>query len=153
MVAGSSPATATAAPVTQWQSGAIIIFVPRDAVAYNEYQRTYQLERYHARKADAIRLLGGRCAICGSAEKLEVDHIDPARKSFPISKLWSVSKERFYAELGKCQLLCKPHHIEKTRREQSVEHGGGASGKKNCPCDPCKAKKAKYMASYQRKGR
>jgi hypothetical protein len=123
--------------------------MPRSDVAeYNDYQRAYQLARYHRRKAEAIEFLGGVCARCGATEGLEIDHIDPALKSFSIGKLWSVSKVRFYTELRKCQLLCKPHHIEKTRQEQSVEHGGGASGKRNCKCKPCKAKKAEYMHAY-----
>jgi hypothetical protein len=123
--------------------------MPRSSTAeYNDYQRVYQLARYHRRKAAAIEFLGGKCFQCGSTEGLEIDHIDPALKTFTISKLWSVSKALFYAELRKCQLLCKPHHIEKTRQEQSVEHGGGASGKKNCPCKLCKAKKAEYMSAY-----
>jgi hypothetical protein len=125
----------------------------RDRVAYNEYQRTYQLARYHRRKQEAIASLGGVCARCSSTQRLEIDHIDPALKSFPISQLWSVSEERFYAELRKCQLLCKPHHIEKTSQEQSVDHGGGASGKRNCKCTPCKRRKAEYMETYERPGR
>jgi hypothetical protein len=122
---------------------------------YNEYMRTYLLARYHKRRSEAVISLGGRCAVCGVTEELEIDHTDPALKSFDISKLWSVSRERFEAELEKCQVLCKQHHVEKTRREQSVDHGGGASGKRNCPCRPCKQKKAEYMtvymASYVRK--
>jgi hypothetical protein len=125
----------------------------RNHAAYNEYQRNYQLARYHNRKRAAIQFLGGVCARCASTEHLEIDHIDPALKSFPISKLWSVSEERFYAELRKCQLLCKPHHIEKTRQEQSVDHGGGATGKRNCKCAPCKRRKAEYMKTYERPGR
>lgn len=115
---------------------------------YNEYMRVYMLDRYHERRAEAVRRLGGRCAVCGVTEDLEIDHIDPALKSFNISSLWSVSKKRFEAELEKCQALCKVHHIEKTRREQSVDHGGGMSGKRNCPCRPCKQRKAEYMTTY-----
>jgi hypothetical protein len=29
----------------------------------------------------------------------------------------------------------------------SVEHGGGLSGKKNCKCVPCRARKAEYASS------
>lgn len=122
----------------------------RDRGQYNEYQREYQLARYHQRKRDAIAFLGGKCVICETVEQLEIDHIDRALKSFNISNLWAVKEERFYAELAKCQLLCRPHHIEKTRRELSVDHGGGLSGKKNCPCGLCKQKKADYMADYNK---
>jgi hypothetical protein len=123
--------------------------MPRpDREEYNAYMRTYLLARYYQRRSEAIETLGGRCSVCGSTEELEIDHIDPSLKSFDISKLWSVSKKRFLAELEKCQALCKLHHIEKTRREQSVDHGGGVSGKKNCKCPPCRDKKAAYMVEY-----
>jgi hypothetical protein len=115
---------------------------------YNERMRDYMLARYHERRAEALITLGGKCAVCDSTKDLDIDHIDPALKSFTISRLWSVSKARFEAELMKCQLLCKPHHIEKTRREQSVEHGGGVSGKRNCKCKPCRDRKAAYMIEY-----
>jgi hypothetical protein len=116
----------------------------RDRERYNEYQREYQLARYHQRKQDAIAFLGGKCAQCDTTEQLEIDHIDRTTKSFPVGKMWSIKEEQFYAELKKCQLLCKPHHIEKTRAELSVPHGGGMSGKKNCPCVPCKQRKSEY---------
>lgn len=60
--------------------------------------RKYMLARYHKRRAEAIRKLGGKCVKCGSEENLEIDHIDPTTKSFEISKLWNVSKEVFDAE-------------------------------------------------------
>ena len=88
-----------------------------DQDAYNSYMREYMLARYHTRRAEATRILGGVCAECGVAEELEFDHRNWRDKSFPISKLWSVAYERFLAELEKCQLLCKEHHKEKTRRD------------------------------------
>lgn len=122
----------------------------RDVATYNEYQRAYQLDRYHRRKREAIAFLGGECVECGSAEQLEIDHIDRALKSFNISNLWGIKEEKFYEELRKCQLLCHFHHTEKTRKENSVSHGEGLSGKRNCPCVPCKQRKAEYMAIYNR---
>lgn len=81
---------------------------------YNEYQRKYQLERYHKRRKEAKKILGGRCVICGSKKELEIDHIDPKKKKISLNKLWSISKDSFLKELKKCQLLCKKHHIQKT---------------------------------------
>lgn len=63
------------------------------------------------------------------------------------------SWRRLVTELNKCQLLCRPCHLKKSQTDGSsraVEHGGGESGKKNCPCAPCKARKAEYMANYYR---
>lgn len=32
---------------------------------------------------------------------------------------------------------------------QGVEHGDGLTGKKGCPCAPCKARKSQYMKQYR----
>lgn len=111
------------------------------------------LARYHARRAEAIALLGGRCATCGRVDSLEMDHVDPATKTFDLGKLWSCSRAKFLEELRLCQLLCGPHHRAKSAKEASVPHGGGASGKRNCRCAPCKLRKAEYAREHRRKGR
>lgn len=107
------------------------------------------------RRVQATEYLGGRCALCSTRADLQFDHIDPTTKVIEIgaaiAKHWSW--QRLLVELAKCQLLCGPHHRDKTARELSVEHGGGASGRKNCPCDPCKARKAEYMRAYVRPSR
>lgn len=121
---------------------------------YNEYMARYMLKRYHARRAKAVDQLGGACVDCGSTESLELDHAVAADKSFDIGRLWSVSQVKFDAELAKCVLRCSACHVAKSIREGDwnvVEHGGGKSGKKNCPCAPCKAKKAEWNREYKRK--
>lgn len=82
---------------------------------YNNKMNEYMQKRYHERRASGIEVLGGKCSSCGTEENLNFDHIDRMTKSFPISKLWSVSWKRYKAELEKCQLLCEPCHKEKTR--------------------------------------
>lgn len=86
-----------------------------------EYHRRYSREYYHRRKAEYIRLLGGKCAIsdCQETDDLEFDHVDPKTKSFAIGKLLNVSKAAALAELKKCQLLCHEHHKEKNRKDGS----------------------------------
>jgi len=111
---------------------------------YNKYMRDYMKERYHRLRAEAVRILGEKCAVCGSTENLEIDHINRADKKIDLGKLTSVSRERFLNELQVCQLLCEAHHLEKTRRESSVEHGGGKTGKRNCYCDLCAPLKRAY---------
>ena len=127
-VAGSSPAGGT-----------------KGGTSYNEYMADYMGRRYRERRANAIAKLGGQCVECGTTENLQIDHIDPATKSFDLGHLWSVSIERYENELTKCQLLCEPHHIEKSRRERSVEHGGGLTGKRNCRCELCAPLKRAYQ--------
>lgn len=115
----------------------------------NAYMAGYMLRRYHARRADAIQRLGGRCAECGITEHLEIDHRDPATKSFDLGRMWSVSHSRYLAELDKCQLLCHEHHAEKSIRERSVDHGGGLTGKRNCRCELCRPLKLAYQKRYR----
>jgi hypothetical protein len=112
---------------------------------YNGYMSEYMRNRYHSLMNEARARLGGRCVVCGSEDDLEMDHIDPATKLFTVSNGCSRPSSEFWAEVEKCQLLCSSHHAEKTAREASVGHGEGKSGKRNCPCDRCRAKKAEYM--------
>lgn len=116
--------------------------------------RKYMAERRALRRQELIVLLGGRCARaeCDATENLDFDHIDAAAKSFQLSGRWLDQEwAKVLAEAQKCQLLCKPHHREKTVESGDVlvvDHGEGKSGKKNCPCKPCKARKAEYMQAY-----
>lgn len=112
---------------------------------YNAYMRVYMLNRYHSRRTEAIAILGGSCVRCGTTEDLQIDHIDPRTKTMDIGHLWSIAKSRYLKELQLCQLLCVAHHREKTGNEQSVPHGGGLTGKRNCLCKLCKPKKAEYQ--------
>ena len=122
---------------------------------YNEYMAKYMLRRYHQRRADAIDLLGGECVVCGTEDRLEIDHIDPTLKSFSIPKLWSVSQKRFDEELSKCQLLCKFHHEEKSVNEHGKKRAKGTHGTvssyRYCKCPECKAAKSAYMKEYHKK--
>ena len=62
--------------------------------------------------------LGGKCIRCGSIENLEFDHIIKENKSFTIgSSLTCFSIEELILEADKCQLLCRPCHIEKSTEE------------------------------------
>lgn len=113
----------------------------------------YMLQRYHERRAYAIVQLGGKCVICGSEEELQLDHIKREEKSFPIGQMWSVSWERFEAELAKCQLLCWQCHKAKTvwemgRKDARLNHGTLASYR-YCKCDLCKKAYADYWKSYK----
>lgn len=100
-----------------------------------------------------LSTLGGQCVKCGSTEDLEFDHVDPATKSFTITAGWTRKLDLFMAELAKCQLLCQPHHLEKTKQEKGVEHGGGVWGKNKCPCDLCRLKRNEYLRNWKRKRR
>jgi HNH endonuclease len=57
----------------------------------------------------------GPCKQCGSLDRLEVDHIDPGKKS--THRIWSYSLEKRLAELSKCQVLCYSCHKKKSASE------------------------------------
>ena len=116
--------------------------------------KQYMLTRYYRRRAAAVEQLGGKCVVCGSAEDLQFDHIDPATKTFDLAKALSGwSDARLQPEISKCQLLCKLHHIEKSKIDNGVPHGGGLSGKyidrQACSCEPCRTKRRAYMKALK----
>jgi DNA-binding XRE family transcriptional regulator len=79
---------------------------------YGEEKRKYQREWLAKRRQVGLDYLGGRCASCGTTDKLELDHIDPSTKVD--HKIWSWKWERQIVELDKCQLLCETCHTTKT---------------------------------------
>jgi hypothetical protein len=117
----------------------------------------YQKKRYKRRRDEAIASLGGCCVRCNSVENLELDHIIASLKTYNIGKiLGGGSEAKVQAELAKCQVLCHECHVQKGHQSGDtnyVEHGGGASGKRNCPCAPCKERKAEYMRNKNYKQR
>lgn len=66
-----------------------------------------------------LEYLGGKCVDCGVEVNLEIDHVDPAQKSFYISRRWWLPWEVMVEELDKCVLRCHSCHVIKTYgREQ-----------------------------------
>jgi len=115
------------------------------------YHRKYNRHRYHRLRNQYIEILGGKCVICGSTDSLQFDHIDPTTKLIDISKLLNYSQSIVIAELTKCQLLCKTHHLEKSMNNKEL--GGGHNRidiaeanhgtsimyhKFKCKCDECR---------------
>lgn len=113
----------------------------------------YDLTRYYRRHQEAVTYLGGSCIDCGSVELLEFDHVDPDTKQFNVSAIMLHGDAKLYAELAKCVLRCTNCHRQRSAGQQSVEHGGGLSGKRNCKCVPCKARKAEYMRLWKSKSK
>ena len=93
----------------------------------------YQLERYHRKRKEWIELLGSECAVCGTIDNLEIDHIVPENKSFNVSN--NYESAIILTELEKCQLLCHSCHKEK----HAAEHGTISRYRHHkCRCQPCK---------------
>jgi hypothetical protein len=123
----------------------------------NEYMAKYMAERRQRRRQELITILGGICARCDVTIGLEFDHKDSTAKSFTLSgkdldKPWA----ELLAEAQKCQLLCHPHHREKTK--ECGETGGGWNKnlhpqvhgttrcyqETGCKCSPCRLAKRMY---------
>lgn len=95
-------------------------------------QRAYQAQWIEARRQKGLEHLGGACALCGSTENLEVDHIDPATKSPALRSLhtgtfWSWSWPRVLAELAKCRALCHDCHEAKSAGEHATGERNGSA--------------------------
>lgn len=116
-------------------------------------RKAYDLERYRRRRAELVRLLGGRCVDCGKIDDLEFDHVDPATKELEISKSMFRRWDLLLAEVQKCVLRCAECHKTRSDAALNVERGGGLSGKKNCPCLDCRARKSEYMKQYKQNRR
>lgn len=118
-----------------------------------EQNREYLRQRYREQMDGFIDRLGGQCVVCGTTEDLQIDHVDRRKKSFNVARLWARKDlPKVYRELKKCQLLCKPHHEEKTAREQSEDRTGTFTHgtlygwqKAKCKCPECMVKRRADM--------
>jgi 5-methylcytosine-specific restriction endonuclease McrA len=115
--------------------------------------RAYMIRRYHAKRAEALRILGGVCAVCGSQEGLEIDHKDPKDKTAEASNIMFLGRKRFLEELARCQLLCDQHHNQKTVAEKGHQRAVGTHGTlsayRYCHCEDCRAAKSRHHAAWK----
>lgn len=118
----------------------------------------YMKNRRDSRRTKLIELAGGGCGECGSMEDLEFNHVDPSTKSFVLSgcyldKAWN----RILEEFAKCELLCRAHHLEKTRDQyatgelvrsitaaQFVHGTARMYSEQFCKCEDCRLAKRLY---------
>jgi len=124
-------------------------------MAYSREERRQYQQAYRAKQRQVyIDLLGGVCSQCDETDGLEFDHVDRNTKKFTISG-FNRSKAEILQELEKCQLLCKSHHGEKTRLEESQHKTGKRLTpqthgtlteymKYKCRCEECRAQYSEY---------
>ncbi len=116
------------------------------------------------RRQQAIAYLGGKCARCGTAERLEFDHRDRATKTFTITGNLNRRWEVLVQELDKCQLLCHDCHHAKTvecgeqgggwnKKYETCPHGttSGYAPPWNCRCEECRAARREYRRAYRQR--
>lgn len=105
--------------------------------------RAWFTRNYAERRLYAINYLGGKCIVCGTIEELEFDHKDPYTKTRSIDQCLMLTKYQLNRELDKCQLLCKKHHKEKSKKEQALQfckrgHSRVGNTTKDGHCLTCK---------------
>jgi 5-methylcytosine-specific restriction endonuclease McrA len=88
--------------------------------AHREEIRAQEANKRAERRAECIAYLGGKCIGCGATSNLEIDHKNPASKSFTIGQRLFCSWATLLAELAKCHLLCKRCHARKSAAERSA---------------------------------
>ena len=108
---------------------------------YASKERRLEYDRKWRAKRRAAFFDGKSCVKCGSAENLELDHIDRETKVKHTDHLiWSLSEPKRLAEIAKCQVLCHGCHAEKTRIENTrfPDHGLQCFWR-GCRCDVCRS--------------
>jgi hypothetical protein len=103
---------------------------------FKERKRKKDLEYYHQNKEirvakqierrkelleEAKKKLGGKCVCCGINENLEFDHIDDAKKVHNVANAVRNTREVFWDEVSKCQLLCVKCHSKKTTAQKRAK--------------------------------
>jgi len=108
----------------------------------------YRKRAYQENRARLVAVLGDSCVRCGTRERLEFDHIDPAKKAFTIKGDMSAADPVVLAELMKCQLLCRECHYAKTREDifaRGFTHGTWYGwNRKKCGCTDCTKARQDY---------
>jgi hypothetical protein len=121
----------------------------------------YMANRRAERRRQLIELAGGACARCGAPGE-EFNHRDRTTVSFRLSgKGLDGPWESILIELAKCELLCRVHHREYTKKQytdgeirpwndkRDVPYVCGTARKyqeQKCKCPRCKTAKAMYRA-------
>ncbi|MFI9200206.1 hypothetical protein [Streptomyces sp. NPDC053048] len=115
----------------------------KDQDKQRAYQRAWAVKKRAGNRA--AYLAGKSCAVCGSTESLEIDHITPADKVS--HNIWTWSPVRRFAELAKCQVLCRICHDRKCLSEGNnrvLTHGTRSRYEKGCRCSPCRRANAEH---------
>lgn len=131
------------------------------ATSNPKFGKEYYQRYFQEHKKEIFTKLGECCAICGSTQSLEIDHVNEEIKKFAVLSRWSMKdKDALMAELEKCQLLCVDCHKEKTRQylskikqtDRSLKHGTIAQYYRyKCRCGSCRAAYSVYKKEQRRK--
>ncbi|WP_134745488.1 hypothetical protein [Microbacterium sp. Root53] len=123
------------------------------------------------------------CSDCGEPDlvMLEFDHLPGTDKKFDISRAVGASTRSWRAiltEIEKCEVVCANCHRRRTANRAGfrrhlldagddvpdpvvdppedrrfVPHGGGAKGRRDCPCEPCRTRRRDYTRELRARKR
>lgn len=83
-------------------------------------------------------LSGKTCVDCGSGERLQFDHRDPATKLFEVGGNWLRSISSIEAEIAKCDVRCFDCHMKRHGFETTGHGHPWTYYGKGCRCDECR---------------
>lgn len=115
----------------------------------NHAERLSYSRQWIARRRAEWFAANGPCRGCGSSDRLELDHVDPAQKVS--HRIWTWSAARREAELAKCQPLCHDCHRAKTRAQKAstAPCGTRARYKAGCKCGACRGANYAYVQAQR----
>lgn len=117
---------------------------------YKDIAKRREYNRQWVRNRRAEFFKDKKCVVCGSIDRLELDHINRTEKVS--HRIWSWSLERRKTETDKCQILCHEHHLEKTAKDMNygLKHGT-ATGyiRYKCRCRLCTDAVVKHSNEYR----
>ena len=82
-----------------------------------------------------------RCSEPMTSATISIDHVIPW--------LHAENAQELYFDVSNIDFSHVVCNSNAARRAKPQEHGGGESGRRNCSCDLCKARKAEYMSGYR----
>lgn len=125
--------------------------MPFYGIARNQYEK----RRRDENKAILLRMLGGKCVVCGTKKSLEFHHRNPRQKKKKIALLMGAALETVVAEAKKCELRCRKHHAE--IHAVPLVHGTSAGYLRKCRCNACveayRKMHREYTSQYRADGR
>ena len=113
----------------------------RDREARNAYQLAWMRNRREKWFAT-----NGPCVVCGSWDRLELDHVDPNSKVD--HKVWSWSEYRTATELARCVAKCYDCHLLKSGNEKLK---GSAASWSKATEDQVRSIRSRYAAGTPQK--
>lgn len=107
----------------------------------------YEKKRRNSLRIELLEMLGGKCVVCGTFDSLEFHHKIPSEKEYKVSTMLCWARDRAILEALKCELRCRPHHME--AHFVPLQHGTRKGYIRGCRCLSCVEAKRLYIRKWQ----